>query len=100
MIGTQPTERDAPLGAVVHESSMAIIAPGLAPIAHVQLAAAMATTQQSSKKQLAAPHRSSDRGTALTSRIVGNHLLVPVELAPGNIALVPILEQHVPFGHW
>src|SRR4029077_5622308 len=25
---------------------------------------------------------------------------VPVELAPGNIALVPILEQHVPFGHW
>src|SRR5437660_224953 len=60
----------------------------------------MATTQQASKKQFAAPHRASDRGTALTSRIVGNHLLVPVELAPGDIALVLILEQHVPFGQW
>src|SRR4029077_17324830 len=97
MIGTQPTERDAPLGAVVHESSMAIIAPGLAPIAHVQLAAAMATTQQASKKQLAAPHRSSARGTALTGRIIRNHLLIPLELAPGDVAFVLILEQHVPF---
>src|SRR6516164_9031205 len=32
--------------------------------------------------------------------IVGNHLLVPLELAPGDIALVLILEQHVPFGQW
>jgi hypothetical protein len=28
----------------------------------------MATAQKSSKKQLAAPHRASDRGTALTGR--------------------------------
>src|SRR5205823_354907 len=34
-------------------------------------------------------------GTDLTGRIVGNHLLVPLELAPGDIALVLILEQHV-----
>src|SRR5260370_3878221 len=60
----------------------------------------MATAQKSSEKQLAATHRSSDRGTALTSRIVGNHLLVPLEPAPGDIALVLILEQHVPFGQW
>src|SRR5438128_5949075 len=60
----------------------------------------MATAQKSSEKQLAATHRSSDRGTALTGRIVGNHLLVPLELAPGDIALVLILEQHVPFGQW
>src|SRR5437660_4847424 len=60
----------------------------------------MATTQQASKKQFAAPHRASDRGAALTGRIVGNHLLVPLELAPGDIALVLILEQHVPFGQW
>src|SRR2546421_9617871 len=96
----QATERDAPLRAVVHKSALAVIAPRLAPIAHVQLAPAMATAQKSGKEQLAAPHRSSDRGTALTGRIVGNHLLVPVELAPGDIALVLILEQHVPFGHW
>src|SRR4029077_5520868 len=100
MIGTQPTERDAPLGAVVHESSMAIIAPGLAPIAHIQLAAAMATAQKSCQKQLPAPHRSSDRGTALTGRIIGNHLLIPRELAPGDVAFVLILEQHVPIGQW
>src|SRR5947209_10438472 len=92
VIGTQTTEPDAPLRAVVHKSALAVIAPRLAPIAHVQLAAAMATTQQTSKKQLAAPHRASDRGTALTGRIVGNHLLVPRELAPGDIAVVLILE--------
>src|SRR5260370_1338629 len=100
VIGAQATERDAPLRAVVHKSASAVIAPRLAPIAHVQLAAAMATAQKSSEKQLAATHRPSDRGTALTGRIVGNHLLVPLELAPGDITLVLILEQHVPFGHW
>ena len=89
-----------PLRAVVHESALAVIAPRLAPIAHIQLAAAMATAKEPSEKQLPAPHRSSDRGTTLTGRIVGNHLLVPLELAPGDIALVLILEQHVPFGHW
>src|SRR5271168_3812334 len=40
VIGTQATERDAPLRAVVHKSALAVIAPRLAPIAHVQLAAA------------------------------------------------------------
>src|SRR4051812_46189329 len=45
VIDTQTTERDAPLRAVVHKSALAVIAPRLAPIAHVQLAAAMATTQ-------------------------------------------------------
>ena len=97
VIGTQATERDAPLRAVVHESALAVIAPRLAAIAHIQLAAAMATAQKPSKKQLPAPHRSSDRGTAFAGRIVGNHLLVPLELAPGDIALVLILEQHIPF---
>ena len=58
----------------------------------------MATTQKSCQKQLAAPHRSSDRGTALTGRIIGNQLLVPLELAPGDVAFVPILEQHLPIG--
>jgi hypothetical protein len=37
VIGTQATERDAPIRAVVHKS--------LAPIAHVQPATAMATAQ-------------------------------------------------------
>ena len=45
VIDTQTAERDAPLRAVVHKSALAVIAPRLAPIAHVQLAAAMATTQ-------------------------------------------------------
>ena len=45
VIDAQTTERDAPLRAVVYKSALAVIAPRLAPIAHVQLAAAMATTQ-------------------------------------------------------
>src|ERR1700757_2114482 len=58
----------------------------------------MTTAQKPRQKQPPAPHRASDRGTALTGRIVGNHLLVPLELAPGDIALVLILEQDVPLG--
>jgi hypothetical protein len=73
------------------------IAPRLAAITHIQLAAAMTTAQKPRQKQFSAPHRSSDRGTALTGRIVGNHLLVPLELAPGDITFVLILEQHIPF---
>src|SRR5216683_4303510 len=57
-------------------------------------------TRAPCEKQLPAPHRSSDRRTTLAGRVVGNHLLVPLELAPGDIAIVLILEQHVPFGHW
>ena len=45
VIDTQTTELDAPLRAVVHKSALAVIAPRLAAIAHVQLAAAMATAQ-------------------------------------------------------
>src|SRR5204862_530020 len=36
IIDTHTTERDAPLRAVVHKSALAVIAPRLAPIAHVQ----------------------------------------------------------------
>src|SRR5258708_7649502 len=97
---TQATDRDAPLRAVVHESALAEVPPRLASIAHIQLAAAMATAQEPCEKQPPAPHRSSDRRTTLAGLVVGNHLLVPLELAPGDIALVLILEQHVPFGHW
>ena len=41
--------------------------------------------------------RSSGDG-APCRRIVGDHPLIPLELRPGDIALVLVLEQHVPFG--
>src|SRR5580704_5502108 len=75
---------------------MAVIAPRLAAIADVQLAAAMTTAQKPRQEQFSAPYCSGDRG-AFAGRIVGNHTLVPVELAPGDITFVLILEQHIPF---
>ena len=46
------------------------------------------------------PHSSFGDGAPLAGRIVGYHPLVPLELGPGDIALVLILEQHVPLGQW
>jgi hypothetical protein len=66
----------------------------------MQLAATMTTAQQSSQQQLAAAHRSFDRSTAFAGRIIGNHALVLLKLVPGDVALVLILEQNIPFGHW
>src|SRR6266446_9530499 len=75
---------------------MAVIAPRLAAIADVQLTAAMTTAQKPRQQQFSASYCSGDRG-AFAGRIVGNHTLGPLELAPGDITLVPVLEQHIPF---
>src|SRR6478672_8807632 len=77
---------------------MAVIAPRLAAIAHVQLAAAMTTAQKPRQEQFSAPYCSGDRG-AFAGRIVGNHTLVPLELTPGDITLVLIRgdENLLPF---
>src|SRR5271163_1374413 len=97
MISAQTTERNAPPHAMVHASALAVIAARLATIAHVQLAAAMAATQEPRHEQLTQPHRSFGRGAALPGRIIGNRPLVALELAPGDIALVLILERNIPF---
>lgn len=99
MIGTQAAERDAPLGAVVHERALAVVTARLAAITHIHLATALATAQKPREKKLPAPYRPSGQ-SAFAGRIVGNHLLVPLELAPADIALVLSLEQHVPFRQW
>ena len=51
-------------------------------IAHIQLAAAMTTAQKARQQQLPAPRHPSDREGAFAGRIVGDHALVPLELAP------------------
>jgi hypothetical protein len=76
MISAQTTERDAPPHAMVHASALAVIAARLAAITHIQLAAALAATQEPCHEQLTPPPRSSGRGAALPGRIIGNHPLV------------------------
>src|SRR5260370_10344401 len=98
MIGTQSAERDAALGAMVHECTLAMIAPRLAAIGHIHFAAAVATAQKAGEEQLPVPHRASRDATSLASRIVGDHPLVPLELGPGDIALMLVFEHHVPLG--
>ena len=85
-------------GAVVHESAFAMIAPRLAAIGHVHFATAVATTQKAGEEQLPVSRRSSGDGASLARRIVGDHPLIPLELRPGDIALVLVLEQHVRLG--
>ena len=85
---------------MIHETALTVIAPRLAPIAHVQLAAAMTTAQKPRQKQFSAPYRSGDRGT-FAGCVIGNHTLVPLELAPGDITppyMVPAVYrvEHAP----
>ena len=65
----------------------------------MQLAAAMTTAQKSGQQQLSAPYRSLDRGAAFAGGVVGDHALVPLELLPGDVGRVMILDQNIPFGH-
>src|SRR5260370_6958349 len=95
MIGAQAAERDAPLGAVVHACALAVVAARLAAIAHIHLAAAMATAQKPGEKKLPAPHRPFGQ-SAFPGRIVGNHPLVPFDLPPADVAPVLILDHHTP----
>jgi hypothetical protein len=60
----------------------------------------VAAPQEPGEKQLPAPYCSSDRGTAFTGRVVGNHLLVLLKFVLRNVALVLILEQNTPFSQW
>src|SRR4051812_16979457 len=96
MISTQAAERDAPLCPMVHASAMAEIAARLAAITHMQLATAVPAAQQTRQEKLAATHRPFNQRT-FAGRIVGDHTLVPLELAPRDVSLVPVREQHIPF---
>src|SRR5450631_2480732 len=66
---------------------------------HMELAAAVAAPQQSGQQQLAFTSCSASECAAHTGRIVGNYLDVVLELAPGDIGCVVILDQDIPFGH-
>src|SRR5437870_12550825 len=63
----------------------------------MQFAAAMTTAQKSGQQQLSAPNRSLDGGAAFASGVVGDHALVPLELLPGDVGLMMILDQYIPF---
>src|SRR5690349_2156335 len=65
----------------------------------MQLTATMTTAQQPGQQQLTASHRPFDRGTAFAVRIIGDHALVLLKLVPGDVALMLLLEQNIPFGY-
>src|SRR5256885_4316659 len=65
----------------------------------MQFAAAMTTAQESWQQQLSAPNRSLDGGAAFAGGVVGDHALVPLELLPGDVGLMMILDQYIPFAH-
>src|SRR5499427_66077 len=56
----------------------------------------MTTAQKPRQELFSAPYCSGDR-RAFAGRVVGDHTLVPLALAPRDITFVLILEQHIPF---
>ena len=78
-----PAWASSAFGAVVHESTPAEIASRLAAIGYIHFATTVATTQKAGEEQLPVPCRAS-----LAGRIIGDHPLVPLELGPGDVALV------------
>jgi hypothetical protein len=77
--------------------AVAVIAPNVAAVMHVQLATAMAAAQQAGQQHLAPSHRAFHNGTALAHGIVGNHALIAFKLLPADVAFVLVLDQHVAF---
>jgi hypothetical protein len=76
-----------------------IRAADLAAVVHMQLAAAVAAPQQSRQQQLAFTSCSASECAAHAGRIVGDYLEVALELVPGDVGRVVILDQDIPFGH-
>ena len=100
LIGAQATERDAPLRAVVHAGAMAVIA---AQPCRYRPHAACGRNGHSAEARRSnnSPRRTAPLTAALplpvallaiTRWFLSNSL-------PGDVALVLILEQNVPFGH-
>ena len=94
-IDAQAADRNATRGAVVRARAVAIVAADLAAVVDMQLAAAVAAPQQSSQQQLA----SASECAAHAGRIAGDDLAVALELIPGDVGRVVILDQDIPFGH-
>ena len=84
--------------AVIDGSSSAVIAAGVAvaaAVGHVQLATAMAAAEQTCKQRLAASDRTSAH-EALPVGVIGNQALIPLELGPGNITFMVVVDQNLP----
>jgi transposase len=56
-----------------------------------------ARPEEPEENEFASPCCSTRHGAALACRIVGNHVLVPLEFLPLDVAFVPVLDQHIPF---
>lgn len=79
LIRCEASEGDAPLGAMVHDGALAVVAARLAAVAHVQFSAAMATSEQARDNERAPPCRPARDAAAFSSRVIRNHPLVHLE---------------------
>src|SRR6266446_3988853 len=59
----------------------------------------IAASEQSGQQQLAFTSCSASECAAHAGRIVGDYLEVVLELVPGDVGRVVILDQDIPFGH-
>src|SRR3954452_6424520 len=91
-------ERDAGVAAMVDLATPAVIAARaavLAAVGDVQLATAMAASQQAGQQRLAAPDRAAAHETFAVG-IVSDQSLVSLELRPANVTFVMVGDQNLP----
>src|SRR5258705_12178706 len=75
-VDAQAADRNAARGTVVRTSTVAIVAADLAAVVYMELAAAVAASQQSGQQQLAFTSCSASECAAHAGRIVGDYLQV------------------------
>ncbi|KJB91053.1 hypothetical protein N826_30340 [Skermanella aerolata KACC 11604] len=98
LVNTQSAERDTAFRPMIDVGALAMVAGRTAVSATVgdmQLAAAMAATQQSGQERLSLADGSTDH-QALAVGIVGDQALVPLILTPRDVSLVMAGDQHLP----
>ena len=84
---------------MVEESALAMIARDVAfgsAVGDMQLAPAMAATEQAGQQRFAAPHGAAAR-PALAVGVVADQALIPFEGVPADIALMVVADQNLPF---
>src|SRR5271169_1326676 len=97
-VDTKTAEGDAALHAVVDQGSSAVIARDVTfgpAVGDVQLASAVAATEQPGQQSLSPPHRAAAR-PALAVGVVVDQALIPLERIPTNIALMVVTDQNLP----
>src|SRR6516165_3002691 len=93
-VDAHPAESDAARCRKLVEGTDALVAMGLA-VANAKLLAAPGTAEQAGQQGFSGAYSTAAQ-EPLAVGVIGDQLLVPLELGPGNVALVVVTDQNLP----